>query len=92
LLRRATEDDIARIFEIRNNVRENRLNHPSRVTIDDVRWFIANPGIFVWEEDGRVGDSPRPTRATAVFGRCSWIGRTNGAALPVTCSNRPVPS
>jgi GNAT superfamily N-acetyltransferase len=54
LLRRATEDDIARIFEIRNNVRENRLNHPSRVTIDDVRWFIANPGIFVWEEDGRV--------------------------------------
>jgi hypothetical protein len=50
LLRRATEHDIARIFEIRNSVRENRLNDPAKVTVDDVRWFIANPGIFLGGE------------------------------------------
>jgi hypothetical protein len=54
LLRRATEHDIARIFEIRNSVRENRLNDPAKVTVDDVRWFIANPGIFLWEENAQV--------------------------------------
>ena len=32
LIRRATENDIPRITEIRNNVRENKLTDPTRVT------------------------------------------------------------
>ena len=41
-------------MEIRNGVRENRLRDPSRVTMEDYRWFVDNPGIFVWVEDGRI--------------------------------------
>ncbi len=54
MIRKATERDIARIVEIRNSVSENRLSDPGKVTLDDLRWFIANPGIFVWEQDGEV--------------------------------------
>jgi hypothetical protein len=34
-------------MEIRAGVRENKLRDPSRVTIEDVCWFVDNPGIFV---------------------------------------------
>ena len=51
MIRRAIESDIPRITEIRNNVRENKLSDPARVTIEDVHWFISNPGIFVWDDD-----------------------------------------
>ena len=54
MIRKATKDDTARIFEIRHSVKENRLRDPKRVTIEDVHWFIDNCGIFVWEEDGEV--------------------------------------
>jgi len=54
LIRNATDADISRIVEIRAAVRENRLRDPSRVTLADINWFIVNPGIFVWEENGRV--------------------------------------
>jgi len=53
LIRKATRVDIPRIMEIRGEVHENRLRDPSRVTIEDVSWFVDNAGIFVWEEDGR---------------------------------------
>jgi GNAT superfamily N-acetyltransferase len=45
MIRKAAERDI---------VSENRLSDPGKVTLDDLRWFIANPGIFVWEQDGGV--------------------------------------
>lgn len=41
-------------MQIRTAVRENRLRDPSLVTLDDVCWFIDNPGIFVWDETGSV--------------------------------------
>jgi GNAT superfamily N-acetyltransferase len=68
VLRKATERDIPRIFEVRNNVRENKLRDPSRVTIEETQWFIANPGIFVWEEDGRIaGFSAADTRNGSIW-------------------------
>jgi len=54
MIRTATEADIPPLAEIRGAVRENPLRDPSRVTIEDYRWFIANPGIFVWKEGGRI--------------------------------------
>ncbi len=85
MLRRATERDIARIFEIRDSVRENRLNDPTKVTIDDVRWFIANPGLFVWEEHGRVvgfsAADPRNGSIWALFMDQAYEGRGIGKRL-----------
>ena len=54
VIRKANREDIPRIMEIRAQVRENRLRDPSRVKIQDVVWFVDNPGIFVWEEGGKV--------------------------------------
>jgi len=48
LIRKAAGADIPRLMQIRNGVRENALRDPSRVTMEDYRWFIDNPGIFVW--------------------------------------------
>lgn len=54
MIRNAVEADIARLVEIRNGVAENKLSDPAKVTVDDYRWFISNPGIIVWEEAGRI--------------------------------------
>ena len=55
-------------MEIRAAVRENKLRDPSRVTVEDVYWFIDNPGIFVWEEDGGiVGFSAADQRNGSIF-------------------------
>jgi GNAT superfamily N-acetyltransferase len=71
MIRNANESDIPRIFEIRGAVHENKLRNPSRVTIEDLRWFIANPGIFVWDQDGRVAGfsiaDPRNGSICALF-------------------------
>jgi GNAT superfamily N-acetyltransferase len=85
LIRKATESDIPRIFEIRNNVRENKLSDPSRVTIEDTRWFVANPGIFVWEEDDQVvgfsAADPRNGNIWALFMHQAYERRGIGRAL-----------
>jgi GNAT superfamily N-acetyltransferase len=85
MIRKATERDIPRISEIRNAVRENRLLDPSRVTIADVRWFIANPGIFVWEEAGRIvgfsAADPRNGSIWALFMDQAYEGRGIARAL-----------
>ena len=85
MIRRATESDIPRIFEIRNNVRENKLSDPSRVTVADTRWFIVNPGIFVWEEDGRIigfsAADPRNGSIWALFMDRAYEGRGIARAL-----------
>ncbi|WP_158742620.1 GNAT family N-acetyltransferase [Acidisphaera sp. L21] len=54
MIRRATEDDIPRINQIRNSVTENRLSSPSLVTPTQLRWFIDNPGIYLWLEAGTI--------------------------------------
>ena len=68
LIRRATEADRERISEIRFSVTENVLRDRSRVTHDMVTWFIENPGIWLWEEDGNVlGFSSADTRDGTIF-------------------------
>src|SRR5271156_1020196 len=79
MIRNATEADIFRIVEIRGAVRENKLRDPSRVTLDDIKWFIANPGIFVWVEDGRIvgfsAADPRNGNIWALFMDRNYEGR-----------------
>jgi GNAT superfamily N-acetyltransferase len=67
-IRRATESDRERISEIRFSVKENILHDRSRVTHDMITWFMTNPGIWLWEEDGKVlGFSAADTRDGTIF-------------------------
>ena len=67
-IRRARPEDHARVTEIRNSVTENILRDPSRVTVADYKWFEKNPGVWVWEEDGRIlGFSAADTRDGTIF-------------------------
>jgi GNAT superfamily N-acetyltransferase len=85
LIRRATRDDGPRIMEIRAGVRENRLRDPSRVTVEDVGWFVDNPGVFVWIEDGQIVDfsaaDPRNGNIYALFVEEAYEGRGIARAL-----------
>lgn len=72
-------------MEIRAGVRENRLRDPSSVTVEDVCWFVDNPGIFVWIEDGKIvgfsaGD-PRSGEISALFVEQAYEGRGIARAL-----------
>jgi len=92
VIRNATRVDIPRIVEIRALVRENKLRDPSRVTIEDICWFIDNPGIFVWIEDNRiVGFSAADPRDGSIFALL-WTKPTRDVALPALCSNAPATS
>ena len=67
-IRRARPEDHARITEIRNNVKENVLLDPSRVTVADYKWFEQNPGVWVSEEDGTIlGFSAADTRNGSIW-------------------------
>lgn len=85
MIRKATRGDVLRIMEIRAGVRENRLRDLSRVTMEDVCWFVDNPGIFLWEEDGSIvgfsaGD-PRNGNIFALFVEEGYERRGIGKAL-----------
>ena len=86
MIRLATAADIPRIFEIRHSVRENVLSDPRRVTETDVRWFVENGALFVWQEaDGTVagfgaGD-PRDGSIFALFVAPGHEGKGIGRAL-----------
>ena len=79
MIRNARESDIPRLMEIRATVRENQLRDASRVTLADYQWFIANPGIFVWEEGGRIvglsAADPREGSIWALFMDQAYGGR-----------------
>jgi GNAT superfamily N-acetyltransferase len=85
VIRRATRADIPRIMEIRANVRENRLRDPARVPVEKVAWFVDNPGMFVWEENGSIvgfsGADPRDGNIFALFVEADHHGRGIGQAL-----------
>jgi len=85
MIRRARPDDHARVTEIRNSVTENVLGDPSRVTIEHYKWFEQNPGVWLWEEDGRIlGFSAADTRdgsIWALFIDPAHEGRGIGRAL-----------
>ena len=84
-IRKASRDDIPRLKEIRDTVRENKLGDPSRVTIAHYEWFIDNPGIFVWEEDGKIAGfseaDPRDGSICALFMDEAYEGRGIAQAL-----------
>ena len=84
-IRRARPGDHARVTEIRNSVTENVLSDPSRVTIEHYKWFEQNPGVWLWEEDGRIlGFSAADTRdgtIWALFIDPGHEGRGIGRAL-----------
>jgi GNAT superfamily N-acetyltransferase len=84
-IRRARLEERPRISEIRFAVRENQLLDPSRVTDADYLWFSENPGIWVWEEKGRIlGFSAADTRdgtIWALFIDPDHEGRGIGRAL-----------
>lgn len=67
-IRRAIRADMARIAEIRFAVHENKLLNPESVTPEDVIWFIDNPGIWLWDENGTVkGFAAADTRDASVW-------------------------
>ena len=84
-IRRATEADLTRIFEIRAAVKENRLSDPSRVTREDCLWYIAGPGMWVWQDGNDIcGFSASDTRdgsIWALFVDPASEGRGIGRAL-----------
>jgi hypothetical protein len=91
VIRKATRADIPRIVEIRAAVRENKLRDPSRVTIEDICWFIDNPGIFVWVKDSRiVGFSAADPRDGSIY--ALWMRLMRGVALPALYSSVPARS
>jgi GNAT superfamily N-acetyltransferase len=68
MIRDAVAADIARIFEIRMAVAENRLSDPSRVTPADVQRCLDNGEMWVWQADGRIkGFSATDTRDGSVW-------------------------
>jgi GNAT superfamily N-acetyltransferase len=85
VIRNADRDDIPRLREIRDTVRENKLGDPSSVTADDICWFIDNPGIFVWEEEGKIvgfsAADPRDGSVFALFMDQAYEGRGIAQAL-----------
>jgi GNAT superfamily N-acetyltransferase len=67
-IRRAVEADLTRIFEIRGAVKENRLSDPSAVTHQDCLWYIAGPGIWVWQDGHHItGFSASDTRDGSIW-------------------------
>jgi GNAT superfamily N-acetyltransferase len=86
MLRRATDDDVPAITEIRDSVGENILSDSSRVTAADIAWFLANGPIWVWEEPGvgvagfSAGD-PRDGWVWALFVAPGHEGKGIGRAL-----------
>ncbi len=85
MIRKATRADIPRIVEIRAAVRENKLRDPARVTIEDICWFVDNPGIFVWMENAKVvgfsAAGPRDGSIFALFMDEAYEGRGIAQAL-----------
>ncbi len=70
MIRHALTADRARISEVRNAVRENRLS-PSKVSTvaDTARWIYDNGTFWVWEEDGAVqGFAVADSRDGTIFG------------------------
>ena len=84
-LRAATRQDLPRIHEVRHGTAENRLTDPSRVTPDEVAWYLDH-AIFLVAEDGEaiqgfVCANPQTAYVWALFVIDGAQGRGFGAAL-----------
>src|ERR1041385_6844870 len=86
MIRPATSADIPRIFEIRHEVRENRLTDPSLVTEAEAEHFIEDGALWAWvEADGLVtgfsGGDKRDGSIWALFVAPGHEGKGVGRAL-----------
>ena len=84
-LRPATRDDLPRIHDVRHGTAENRLTDPSRVTEEEVLWYLDH-AIFLVGEDheaiqGFVCANPQTGYVWALFVIDSAQGRGFGTAL-----------
>ena len=70
MIRKATTQDQARITEVRNAVRENRLSPANIARVaDTARWIFDNGTFWVWEQDGAVqGFAVADVRDGTIFG------------------------
>jgi GNAT superfamily N-acetyltransferase len=90
VIRKATRADLLRISEIRAAVKENKLDDPTRVTVEMCEWFIDHAAFWLWEENGVVqgfsaGD-PRDGTIFALFVDPVWEHRGIGQVLlPLAC-------
>jgi hypothetical protein len=50
-----------------------------RVTVDDVRWYIDNPGVFVWVENQTIVGFSAADPRTGTSSAYSWSRTTRGA-------------
>ncbi|WP_245304947.1 GNAT family N-acetyltransferase [Rhizobium multihospitium] len=77
--------DIPALKAIRSAVVENVLSDPSKVVDSHYEWFVANPGVIVWEEQGEVvgfsAADPRDGNIWALFVAPGYEGEGIGTAL-----------
>jgi GNAT superfamily N-acetyltransferase len=93
LIRKATAADRPRIAEVRNAVRENRLNPANADRVDGTAdWIFQNGTFWVWEQDGAIqGFSVADPRDGTIFGlfvHPDYEGRGIARALlPLACED-----
>jgi len=84
-VRRATEADLPRVWQVRHGTAENRLTDPSLVTDAEVSWYL-NEAIFLVSEDeagvqGFACANPLTGYVWALFVIDAAHGRGHGTAL-----------
>jgi GNAT superfamily N-acetyltransferase len=84
-LRAATRDDLPRIDEVRHGTAENRLTDPSRVTAEEVAWYMDRAVFLVAEDEegiqGFTCANPQTGYVWALFVMDGAQGRGFGTAL-----------
>src|SRR5262245_45916871 len=91
MIRRATWDDLPRIFAIRFAVRENQLADSKLDLVRRVTdWLFDHSTFWVWEDDGGIrgfsAADPRDGMIFALFVDPAHEGRGIGQALlPLAC-------
>jgi ribosomal protein S18 acetylase RimI-like enzyme len=84
-IRRAIPADLPRIHAIRNGVTENVLSDPSKVTAEEVAWYMEQAVFLVAEEAGEVVGFTCGNHQTgliwALFIDPAHEGRGHGRAL-----------
>ena len=88
-LRKATRKDMARIFEIRQSVRENELDVTFDAYVAAAGRFVDDGCCWVWEENGRVlgeaGYNPATGYVEVLYVDPDAHGRGIGRALLQQC-------
>lgn len=93
MIRKATDADRARIYDVRMAVRENQLSDSSRAKVDETAdWIFRNATFWVWEEAGAVQGfavaDPRDGTIFGLFIHPDYEGRGLARALlPLACED-----